>query len=322
MQMIPYLDSDALRKLLPYPALIDALRRAFDSGIVAPVRHAHEVSPAHRTSLLLMPAWEPAGALGVKLVTVAPANAARGLPTVHALFLLFDTMTGVPVAMLDGETLTLRRTAAASALASMYLSRSDSARLLVVGTGRLAPGLAAAHCTVRPIREIAVWGRSADKALRTASAIGEEVGSGIAVRIADRLDDAVNAADIVTCATTSTAPIVQGAWLRSGTHVDLVGGFRPDMREADDALMAAATIVVDTFAGALAEAGDLIQPMASGTLRRESIVAELADLTSGRHAGRKDVMQTTVFKSVGTGIEDLSAATLAWTAHAGMTPAG
>lgn len=315
LPMIPYLDADTLRNLLPYPALIDALRHAFNSEIVAPVRHAHSVSPEHCTSLLLMPVWQPAGAMGVKLVTVAPANTASGLPTVHALFILFDSVTGVPVAMLDGETLTLRRTAAGSALASGYLSRPDSASLLVVGTGRLAPSLAAAHCMVRPIRDIVVWGRSPEKAVQTVEAICAEVGGGVALHVAERLEDAASRADIVTCATTSTEPILRRAWLRPGTHVDLVGGFKPDMREADDALMASATIVVDTFAGALAEAGDLIQPMASGRLRRDSIVAELADLAAGRHSGRHDPMEITVFKSVGTGIEDLCAANLAWSMH-------
>lgn len=313
--MIPYLDAATLQKLLPYPALIDALRNAFNSDIVAPVRHAHSVSPEQRTSLLLMPVWQPAGAMGVKLVTVAPANAVSGLPTVHALFILFDTVTGVPVAMLDGETLTLRRTAAASALASRYLSRTDSASLLVIGTGRLAPSLAAAHCMVRPIREIVLWGRSSEKALQAVEAIRTEVAADITLRVAARLEDAASHADIVTCATTSTEPILQSEWLRPGTHVDLVGGFKPDMREADDMLMASATIVVDTFAGALAEAGDLLQPMASGRLQRASIVAELADLTVGRYLGRRDPMEVTVFKSVGTGIEDLCAAQLAWSAH-------
>ncbi|MES2534414.1 MAG: ornithine cyclodeaminase family protein [Pseudomonadota bacterium] len=311
--MIPYLTGSQLRSALPYPTLIDALRLAFQQTTVAPTRHVHTLSEEDASVLLLMPVWQPAGNMGVKLVTVAPANPARQLATVHSIFILFDTTTGVPIAMLDGEELTLRRTAAASALASTYLSRSDSKSLLVVGTGKLAPYMAAGHCAVRPISTISVWGRSADHAEQTIRQLhGLDLPDGVTIERATDLEWAARDADIITCATTSTAPIVLGDWIRPGTHVDLAGGFKPDMREADDRLLARATIFVDTFAGALAEAGDLIQPMAAGHLQREAIVAELADLAAGRHKGRSNVQEITVFKSVGTGIEDLCAANLAW----------
>jgi ornithine cyclodeaminase/alanine dehydrogenase-like protein (mu-crystallin family) len=310
--MIPHLTAAQLRTALPYSALIAALRQAFTETIHAPQRHVHNVSEQDSTVLLMMPVWQPAGHLGVKLVTVAPNNAQQQLPSVHAIFVLFDTITGAPIALLDGEELTSRRTAAASALASTYLSRADSSTLLMVGTGSLAPYLAAAHCAVRPIRNVQIWGRSLDKAKQSAQKLSAELESGIQVSAIADLESAVGSADIVSCATTSTVPIVQGAWVRPGTHIDLVGGFKPNMREADDALMGNATVFVDTFAGALAEAGDLLQPMASGQLQRAAIVAELADLASGRHAGRADAQQITVFKSVGTGIEDLCAANLAW----------
>lgn len=313
--MLPYLNAAQLRAALPYPALIAALKQAFVETIHAPVRHVHTVSEQEATTLLLMPVWQPAGNMGVKLVTVAPGNPQRHLPTVHSIFVLFDTQTGAPLALLDGEELTLRRTAAASALASGWLSRADSASLLLIGTGRLAPYLAAAHCAARPIRRIAVWGRSGDKALTTAGEIRTAgIPEHVSVEAAPDLRQAIRAADIISCATTSKASIVPGAWVMPGTHVDLVGGFKPDMREADDELMGRAGVFVDTFAGALAESGDLLQPLASGRLRRAAIAAELADLAAGRHAGRADARQITVFKSVGTGIEDLCAANLAWAA--------
>lgn len=311
--MIPHLTAAQLRTALPYPALIAALREAFQENIEAPTRHVHTVSEEHATTLLLMPVWQPAGTMGVKLVTVAPANRAKQLPTVHAIFVLFDTATGVPIALMDGEELTLRRTAAASALASGYLSRPDSASLLVVGTGTLAPYLAAAHCAARPIRSIEVWGRSQDKAEQTLEQIhAQDLPHGVTVNVVSDLETAVRKVDIITCATTSTAPIVKGDWVSPGTHIDLVGGFKPDMREADDGLMEKATVFVDTFAGALGEAGDLIQTIASGHLQRSAIVAELADLAAGRHIGRQYPEEITLFKSVGTGIEDLCAANLAW----------
>ncbi len=329
--MIPFLTAAQVTAALPYPALVDALRAIYTKPVQAPPRHVHQLvagaTPAGPTTLLLMPAWQPDANLGVKLVTVAAGNGARNLPSVHSIYLLFDTATGVPLAMLDGEELTQRRTAAASALAASYLARPDAATLLIVGTGRLAPYLAAAHCSVRALRRVLVWGRSAQGAQALVDrlrrqGLGDTFGGAVTIEVAPDLAIAAGAGDIISCATTSTTPLVHGAWLSGGTHVDLVGGFRPDMREADDALMAAASVFVDTYAGALAEAGDLLQPMATGLLERAAIKAELAELCSGRHSGRSAKSEITVFKSVGSAIQDLCAANLVWAAHlAGAPPA-
>jgi alanine dehydrogenase len=314
--MIPYLDAAQLAAALSYPVLIEALRDAFRTGAEAPQRHVHTISPANDAVLLLMPVWQPERHTGVKLVTVAPRNAHLNLPTVHSIFILFDSATGAPVCQMDGEELTLRRTAAASALASSYLSRPDSSRLLIVGTGSLAPYMAAAHCAVRPVRSVTVWGRSPDKAAAMADLLRRQFNdAGIDVMVADDLEAAARHADIISCATTSTVPLVRGQWVQPGAHVDLVGGFRPNMREADGALVGAAEVFVDTYAGALAEAGDLLQPIQAGCLSREDICAELADLCAGRHAGRTDATQVTLFKSVGTALEDLCGANLAWDFH-------
>ena len=290
---------------LDYGSLVDALREAFIAGASAPVRASHPVTP-EGDRLLLMPAWDGVG-LGVKIVTVFPRNRERGLASVAALYLLMDGTTGHPLALIDGEALTLRRTSAASALASSYLSRADAKHLLVVGTGALAPYMAAAHLAVRRIERVSVWGRSHAAAQRTASALAAQ---GIpACAVAD-LAAALADADIVSCVTTAREPIVRGAMVREGTHVDLVGAFTPQMRESDDALVARAEIFVDTFAGALAEAGDLVQPMSAGVIARDRVRAELADLASGRHPGRRTDHEVTLFKSVGTAIEDLCAAKL------------
>lgn len=318
--MIPYLSAAQLRQALPYPALIEALRTAFLQGAVAPTRHVHQVDEGEGTVLLLMPVWQTHANMGVKLVTVAPGNPARGLATVHSIFVLFDTTSGQPKALLDGEELTLRRTAAASALASRYLSRPDSKTLLVVGTGSLAPYLANAHCTERAIDTVLVWGRQADRAANSLARIRElGLPAGVELRAVSDLSHAAASADIITAATTSTVPILRREWIRPGTHIDLVGGFKPDMREADDDLIAAATLFVDTRAGTLAEAGDLLQPIQHGRITRDSILAELADLVHGRHAGRSHANEISLFKSVGTGIEDLAAADLAWSV---LQPAG
>lgn len=311
--MIPYFTSEQIHQSLPWATLIPALREAFRAAAVTPRRHAHALSPSGSSTLLLMPVWQVAGHLGIKLVTVVPENRNRQLPTVQALFVLLDTETGTPLALMEGEALTLRRTAAASALASTYLSRADSAHLLIIGTGQLAPFMASAHCAVRDIRQVSVWGRDAQRAHQTLEKI-RAVGlpASTTVFVEQNLNDALRRADIISCATTSHQPLVTAAAVRPGTHIDLVGGFKPDMREADDALMGAASLFVDSFDGALAEAGDLVQPLQAGLISRSQVLAELADLTAIRHPGRSDSDQITVFKSVGTALEDLCAADQVW----------
>ena len=288
------------------PELVDALRAAFAAGAEAPVRSSYPVTP-EGDRLLLMPAWRAGLDIGVKLVAVFPRNRQRGLASVSALYVLLDGETGHPRVLLDGEALTLRRTAAASALASTYLSRHDSARLLVVGTGALAPYMAAAHCAVRPIREVLVWGRSHKRATELCQVLES---NGITARPITDLATGVAAADIVTCATTAREPLVLGSHVRPGTHVDLVGAFTREMRESDDALVAKSEVFVDTFAGALKEAGDLVQPIETGAIPRSHVLAEMADLVKGRHAGRTSKDTVTLFKSVGTALEDLCAARL------------
>ena len=290
---------------LPWPALAQTLEAAFVAGATeVPLRHAHALGDS--ASLLLMPAWS-ADALGVKLVTVMPQAAAQGLPTVQASYLLSDRHTGVPLALLDGEALTLRRTAAASALAARHLARTEASRLLMVGAGHLAPWLVRAHVALRPaLSSIQVWARRSE----AAQALAEQLrGEGLAAEAVTDLAAAAAQADIISCATTATLPPLQGSWLRAGTHIDLVGGFRRDMREIDDAAIARCElIIVDTRAGALAEAGDLVQPLASGVIGLERIGGDLAELLRGQVAGRTRVDQITLFKSVGTALEDLAAA--------------
>lgn len=291
--------------------MVAALEHAFAAGAHVPLRHAHQLG--ERDTLLLMPAWRDAdphgpGALGVKVVTVMPGAAAHGAPTVGALYLLLDRSTGEPRAVLDGEALTLRRTAATSALAARYMARSDASSLLVIGTGSLAPYMLRAHCALRPtLTQVTLWGRNAVAAQALAARLR---GEGLPVQAEADLESALRAADIVCCATTATLPPVRGQWLREGTHLDLVGGFTRAMREADDDAVARARIVVDTYAGALAEAGDLVVPLETGVITRDRIVAELAEVVRGERPGRTGDREITLFKSVGTALEDLAAAEL------------
>lgn len=291
---------------LPWAALAASLEAAFVAGDVqAPVRHAHAL-PGDGT-LLLMPAWSPA-AMGVKIVTVMPGAAAAAAATVQASVLLMDRVTGAARALVDGEALTLRRTAATSALAARRLARPDAATLLLVGTGHLAPWMARAHLALLPqLRQVRVWGRRPDAAAGLARRLADE---GLDARPCADLRDGVSQADLICCATTSREPLVHGAWLRPGTHLDLVGAFRRDMREVDDEAVMRSRVVVDTRGGALAEAGDLVQPIERGVVSREHVAADLAQLLRGERAGREHAEQVTLFKSVGAALEDLVAARL------------
>lgn len=282
---------------LPFPALIEALRAAFIAGADAPLRHRHILPDANGT-LLLMPAWQGKAALGVKIVTVWPDNGKLGLNAVSSTYLLCDGATGHHLAIIDGNELTARRTAAASALAGDYLARPDAARLLVVGAGHVASMLAPAWAAVRPIQTVAVWNRSPAGAERLAADLRAQ---GFAATATTDLPAAVAAADIVSCATLATSPVISGAWLRPGTHLDLIGAYRPDMREADTQAVQMAQVFIDTDA-ALAEAGDLTQ---AGPV---TIQGSLFSLCRNEHPGRRGADEITLFKSVGSAIEDLAAA--------------
>lgn len=312
-----HLDAALLRERLPRLALIDALDAAFRGEVVSPPRQHQSLGDAvgAGAALLVMPAWRAPvagrpGAMGVKLVTVFPGNAGRGLGAVHASYTLFDVATGAPVATLDGSELTHRRTGAASALAARYLARADAARLLMVGTGALAPHVIESHAAVRPIREVRIWGRNPARTEALAATL-RAAGASFRVETATDLEAAVRWADIVSCATLSQEPLVRGSWLRAGQHLDLIGSFRPDMCETDEEALVAADVYVDTRAGALRESGEIVQAIASGALAASDIRGELRDLARGDVPGRSHDRQLTLFKSVGTALEDLAAAELA-----------
>ena len=313
-----HLDRTEIATRLKRRALIDRLERAFAAENATPVRQRHELGGASTgKSLLVMPGWRANGAIGVKLVTVFADNAVRSLPAVHACYVLFDGDTGAPRAMLDGNELTLRRTGAASALAARYLARADAERLLMVGTGELAPHVILSHAEVRPLKEVRIWGRRPERAREVADALADH---DFTVDVCTDLRSGVDWADIVSCATLSRVPLIDGRWLRPGQHLDLIGAFRPDMREVDDLTLTRAELYVDTRAGALVEAGELVQSLAAGVIQPTDIRGELSDLVRDRVPGRSRPEAITLFKSVGTAIEDLAAAELAAEAT-GDTPA-
>lgn len=294
-----WIGAEEVRRLTPMPDLIQALRSAFAAPFEAPARHVHQLSEG--SMLLLMPAWRPGGRAGVKVTSYHPDLA----PSIQASYLLIEANSGAPVALLDGAMLTARRTAAASALAADYLAPNDASTLLALGTGTLIPHLVEAHAAVRPIRRTLIWGRDPVKAKAVAQAIA---GAEIEIRPCSAIDQEIGAADIVTAATASTAPLIRGDMLSARTHLDLVGAFRPDMCEADPEAVARSRVFVDTRDGALHEAGDLLQAVSAGLFAMDRIEADLAELCTGIAAGRRSAEEITLFKSVGTALEDLAAA--------------
>ncbi|MCH8552678.1 MAG: ornithine cyclodeaminase family protein [Natronospirillum sp.] len=296
-------------RAMPWRAVIDRIGEAFRDGVQAPPRHHHSIERSDgEATLLLMPAWQPEGFIGVKLVNVFPQNAAHGMPAISGIYLLSEGKHGQPLACLDGSELTRRRTAAASALAARELAREDSRTLVVVGTGKLAPMLIEAHAAVRPIERVLVWGRNPDKA----RAIAVDYQDRFQTEAVTDLATAVASADIVSCATLSQQPLILGEWLQPGVHLDLVGAFKPVMRETDSRCLQRSDVFVDTHAGAHGEAGDILQAVEEGAFRMEDIRADLHQLMRGEHGGRSGPEAITLFKSVGASLEDLAAATVVW----------
>ena len=303
MQLI---DADTVHERLGYAGLAEALRRAFREGRTVPVRTHHDIDTGGEPgTLLLMPAWQKGRHIGIKTLTLFPDNPARGIPTVLGVYILLDGETGETLAVIDGPALTLRRTAAASALAAQYLAREDAKRLLMVGAGALAPHLVRAHASVRPIEEVTIWNRTPARAEALALALRE---TGLRAVASPDLERAARRADVISCATMTSDPLVKGAWLKPGTHLDLVGGFKPSMREVDDDAVRAARLYVDVRESALEEAGDIVDPLQRGVIHGGDVLGDLFDLTRGSVGGRRNDEEITLFKSVGSALEDLAAA--------------
>lgn len=306
------IDAQELRKLTPWPALIDALEHAFRHPCSMPPRLHYEIHVAEKSAgaLLVMPAWVNGGLLGVKLVQAFPRNSDQHMPTIHGIYMLASATSGEVLALIDGQELTARRTAAASALAAKYLARSSSSHLLIMGTGRLALNFVHAHAAVRPIERVSIWGRAIERAKAVATQVRCELGlDAVAV---ENLREVVSQADIISTVTAANSPILEGHLLKTGAHVDLVGSYTPLMREADDDVIRRASVYVDNLAAAPRESGDISIPVDQGVIAVSDIVGDLFGLCCGIVRGRTSDEAITVFKSVGIALEDLAAGTLAW----------
>lgn len=302
-----FISGEEIASAFSYKEFIPVLREAFCENYTVPKRHHHEFENGvgkNTSTLLLMPAWSKGDHLGVKMVTVSPYNSEFDLPAIQGIYTLMNAKNGLIKAQMDAKMLTVKRTAATSALASLYLSREDSSTLLMVGTGALAPELIESHSTVRPIKKVLIWGRNPDKAHKLKNQLQH---LDLEIEAVTSLEDGVRLADIISAATLSQEPLIHGEWLQPGQHLDLVGAYKPNMREADDAVMKSASIFID-HEGALSESGDLAIPLGNGTISKNDIKADLFELCKESKQGREISQEITVFKSVGHALEDLAGA--------------
>ena len=308
MKDLRYIDSHFIEINTDFEELVHVIKQGFlDPSILVPKRHHHDFPNDHAqtdSTLLLMPAWNSGNNAGVKIVTVSPENAQFDLPSIQGIYAFFSSKDGVLKSIIDAKSLTTKRKAATSALASSYLAKKNASSLLMIGTGALSKDLIKAHRSVRPIQDVFVWGRDFSKAERIASELKED---GIAVVAISSIEEYISSVDIVSCATLSKHPLVLGSQIREGQHIDLVGAYKPDMREADDELVAKASVFVDTFQG-IHESGDIAIPLKNDTLKTTDIKGDLFSLTALESKGRTNQNEITMFKSVGHAIEDLVAA--------------
>ena len=316
MEKIVQIDDVFIEGNTDFSELVLELKRNFSSDeIIVPLRHHHDFPNPEigaDSTLLLMPAWNPSKNAGVKVVTVSPENGQFDMPSIQGTYIYFDAIKGSIKAILEAKSLTVKRTAAASALASSFLSRKDASSLLMIGTGALSVNLIKAHAAVRPIKNVFIWGRNFEKALAIVNELKKE---NYNIKAIQNISDKISEVDIISCATLSKIPLVLGENLKSGQHIDLVGAYKKDMREADDNTISKASVFIDTFQGGLKESGDIVIPIQNGTLKEEAIKGDLFQLCSNQKEGRQSSNEITVFKSVGHALEDLAAANYYYNKH-------
>ncbi|AZP11395.1 bifunctional Delta(1)-pyrroline-2-carboxylate/Delta(1)-piperideine-2-carboxylate reductase [Undibacterium parvum] len=304
------IDADQVNRSLQFPALIAALDQGFQQEFGMPQRQVFALSqdPLKHDGFAVLPARNQ-DVIGVKAFTYFPENAQQDYASLYSKILLFSREHGVPLAMVDGTSVTYWRTAAVSALASRYLSRANSQRLLLLGTGKLAIPLVIAHLTVRELTHVFLWGRNAAKRTELKQHL-ELIFPHVEFMEVQDLAASTALADIIVSATGSSAPLILGASVRAGSHVDLLGNHSPAGRECDSALIQKAAVFVDSRQNVLNEAGELLIPIQEGLFQAADIKGELADLCSKKCAGRERDDEITLFKSVGTALSDLIAAHL------------
>lgn len=310
MKDIVLIDDHFIDQHTQFTTLITEIKKVFvSSGIKVPLRHHHDFSNPKEgvdSTLLLMPAWNPGKEAGVKIITVSPNNGKYNLPSIQGTYVYFDAQKGMVKAILSAKSLTAKRTAATSALAASFLSKKNASSLLMIGTGELSTNLILAHASVRPIKKVYVWGRTFEKAQVICNELAAE---NFNIKAIENISAVISKVDIISCATLSKTPLVLGKYLREGQHIDLVGAYKKEMREADDEAIQKSHVFIDTYQSGLKESGDIVIPLQNGILKESDIKADLFELCSHKKKGRQNENEITLFKSVGHALEDLAAAT-------------
>lgn len=307
------LDAEQIAECLTMGKLIESMRETYQQQSTIPQRRVMPLEENGYDAFALLPAWSE-DLITVKAFTYFPHNPALGKDSLASKILAFRRGDGEPLALLDGKRLTYWRTAAASALAADYLARKQSSRLLICGTGNLAPYMAYAYAAVRPLQTVMIWGRNLDKARLTVDAILSSneyqslpIERQFSIEVIDDVDSVLNDVDIVTCVTASAMPLFDGARVQAGTHIDLIGNHDADKRECDGISVERSSVFVDSRVNVLAEAGELLIPIKQGLFSAVQIKAELNELCSNQHRGRCDEQEITLYKSVGSALADLAA---------------
>jgi len=308
-----FFDADQVHGACDYPELIAALKRYHldDIDIVGDQMLSQPATEGGDNILFLRSAWQRGQALGTKVITGFWNNPShRDLPAVHAIYCLFSGEDGHPLAVLDGTALTLRKTAADSALGASYLARNDVETMLMIGAGAMAPHLIMAHKAIRPsLKHVAVWNRSPDKPKSMINDLeGQNAMAGLTFEVVTDLKTAAGRADLISSATRTVEPIIEGAWLKPGTHLDLIGAYKKDMREADDAAIQQASIFVDSRTSTIDDVGEIAIPIERGVISEADILADHQQLARGEHPGRRNDNEITLFKNGGGGHLDLMTA--------------
>lgn len=308
------IDAKTVHDTLNFEELISELKETFSKPAGMPQRQVFNLDEgsSHSDAFAVLPSWNDK-TIAVKAFTYFPDNPSKDskLESLYSKIMIFDRATGAPQALVDGTSVTYWRTAAISALGSEFLARKDASKLLVFGTGRLASFMALAHASVRPITEISIWGRDPSKANKIVDMINK-IKPDIKVTVCDDVENAVKAADIISCATGSPTPLFNSEWVQAGTHTDFVGNHNNDRRECDTNLILKASVYVDSKVNVFAEAGEILIPISEGVYTTDSVVGELAQLCNGQVKGRVSDQEITLFKTVGTALADLVGAQLVY----------
>jgi 1-pyrroline-2-carboxylate reductase [NAD(P)H] len=302
------IEAQDVHRVLTFPVLLQSLRDTFGKPAGTPRRTVYKLDEhdPFNDAFALLPAWS-GDVIGVKAFTYLPSNAPKGRQILHSKILIFDRETGAPVALVDGTSVTYWRTAAVAALAADFLARKDAERLLICGTGNLAPYMILAHASVRNYREVLVWGRSEERAVATVRSVKSK-SPALNIRVASNLEAVARESDVISCATASQEPLILGEWVRPGTHTDFFGNHERNHRECDSDLVVKSRVYVDSRANCMNEAGEILVPISEGRITEAHVVGELADLCAGRVKGRETPEEITLFKSVGTALADLAGA--------------